>query len=158
MATLVQLCDDKKLIQLGGGLEDHELPERQLYAFPDVVEWLDETLPDLDPFFHEGAQDPLEQADELLHDFVSGEDFAFYEKSHSMTPADAGVWELKTPDIRFFGWFVKKRVFVIAQISSAQKCKEHNLYAGFRNMTVHKRDQLPLDEPKYVLGDYHDVL
>lgn len=158
MATLTELCDCNALVSLGGGLEGHEQPERLVYAFPHVVEWLENVLPDLESDFHESKQDPLEQADELLYDFVSGEDFSFYEKSHSMLPTDPGVWELKTKDLRLFGWFFVKRVFVVAEINSAFRCKQHNLYPGYRDSVVRRRDVLNLDEPKFITGDYQDVL
>lgn len=158
MATLIELCDAEILIALGGGLDAHEQPERLLYAFPHVVRWLDEVLPYLEPDFHEGKQDPLEQADDLFHDFVSGADFSYYEKSHSMHPTDPGVWELKTPDLRLFGWFVAKGVFVVAEIDSAFRCKQYGLYPGFRNSVVHRRTHLSLDEPKFITGEYDDVL
>lgn len=158
MATLIELCERGHLVALGGGLNDHEQPERLLYAFPHVVQWLDEILPDLEPDFHEGKQDPLEQADELLYDFVSGEDFSFYDKSHSMLPTDPGVWELKTRDLRLFGWFASKRVFVVAEINSAFLCKQHDLYRGYRESVIRRRGLLDLDEPKFILGEYEDVL
>lgn len=158
MATIVELCDAGVLVSIGGGLDVHEQPERLLFAFPHVIEWLENVLPTLDPDFHDGKQNPLEQADDLFHDFVSGADFAFYEKSHSMQPTDPGVWELKTPDLRLFGWFALKGVFVIAEINSAFLCKQHGLYAGYRNSVVFRRENLDLDEPKFITGEYEDVL
>src|SRR4051812_2328024 len=105
MATLDDLCDQKRLVKLGGGLDDDEQPERRLYAFPHVIDWLERVLPTLISELGDGSQTPEEQADDLLHLFVSGGDMSFYERSHSMTPAAHGIWELKTPDLRFFGWF-----------------------------------------------------
>lgn len=158
MATIVELCKIGNLVAIGGGLDAHEQPHRLLYALPHVVEWLDTVLPDLEAELHEGKQDPLEQADTLFYDFVSGDDFSFYEKSHSMRPTDPGVWELKTPDLRLFGWFATKGVFIIAEINTTFRCKQHGLYAGYRNSVVYKRQQLQLDEPKFITGDYEDVL
>ncbi len=80
------------LIALGGGLNEHEQPERLLYALPHVIQWLDGTLPSLLPFYPETELTPLEQVDDLLHDFVSGADLAYYERSHQMTPLESGVW------------------------------------------------------------------
>ncbi|MBE1506706.1 hypothetical protein [Rhizobium viscosum] len=158
MATLTELCDANVLVSIGGGLDAHEQPERLLCAFPHVIDWLENTLPSLDPDFHEGKQDPMEQADDLFHDFVSGADFSYYEKSHSMLPTEPGVWELKTSDLRLFGWFASKGVFVVAEINSAFQCKHHSLYAGYRNSVVYRRNQLNLDEPKFITGEYEDVL
>lgn len=158
MATLEQLVESGQLISLGGGLDGHELPERLLYAFPHVVEWLDQTLPDLEPELGDGKQSPVEQMDGLFHDFVSGADLAFYDRSHSMIPANLGVWELKTPDTRAFGWFPQKGAFIIAEVDTAFRCKEHGLYVGYRGSVVRRRDSLDLAVPKFVTGDYSDVL
>jgi hypothetical protein len=158
MATLIELCDAGILTPIGGGLDAHEQPERLIYAFQDVIDWLENTLPSIEPDFHEGKQDPIEQLDDLFHDFISGADFAYYEKSHSMLPTDPGIWELKTPDLRLFGWFASRNVFVIGHINSAFLCKLHNLYPGYRNSVEYKRDHLDLDEPKFITGVYEDVL
>jgi len=115
-------------------------------------------LPDLEPELGDGKQSPIEQIDDLFHDFVSGADLAYYERSHSMMPTDRGIWELKTPDARLFGWFPQKGTFIVAEADTAFRCKEHDLYAGYRDSAVRRRDSLDLDEPKFVTGDYTDVL
>lgn len=158
MATLEQLVESGQLIKLGGGLDRHELPERLLYGYPHVVEWLDQTLPDLEPELGGGKQSPIEQIDDLFHDFVSGTDLSYYERSHSMRPDELGIWELKTPDVRLFGWFPQKGAFIVAEADTAFRCKEHGLYIGYRGSAVRRRDVLDLDEPKFVIGDYADVL
>lgn len=116
MATLTTLVGRDDLVAVGGGLEDDEQPSRLLYAFPHVVDWLANALPVLRPLDPGTELVPLEQVDVLFHDFVSGEDFAYYERSHSLRPAELGVWELKTLDVRVFGWFPKKGVFVMANV------------------------------------------
>lgn len=68
-----------------------------------------------------------------------------------------GVWELKIPVVSLFGWFQARNVFIIANIDSAFRCKEHDLYTGFRNDTVRRRDLLDSDKPKFILGGYDDV-
>lgn len=158
MATLDQLVESGQLVKLGGGLGGHEMPERLLYAFPHVVEWLDQTLPDLGSELGDGKQSPLEQVDDLFYDFVSGFDLSYYERSHSMLPDELGVWELKTPDTRLFGWFPRKNAFIIAEVDTAFRCKQHGLYPGYRGGTERRRGLLDLNEPKYVTGGYSDVL
>lgn len=158
MATLDAIVANGQLVQLGGGLEAHEMPERLLYAYPHVIKWLDETLPELEAELGDGKQDPMEQVDYLFYDFVSGADLSYYERSHSMNPHALGVWELKTPDTRFFGWFVHNGTFIIAEADTAFRCKQHNLYPGYLGQVVRRRDALDLDEPKFVTGDYSNVL
>jgi hypothetical protein len=129
-----------------------------LYLFPHVRDWMRDTLPDLEPFFDHGRLSPIEQVDALLHDFIVDEDLAYYERSHSMRPETPGVWELKSPDIRLFGWFKSRRVFVVGEADSAFRCKQYELYTGYRNSVVWRRENLDLDEPKFILGSYDDVL
>lgn len=158
MATLGELCERNQLVSIGGGLEPGEQPLRLLYASHDAVDWLERVLPALDPVLDEGFQSPIEQVDDLFHDYVSGADMSFYARSHSMHPTGEGIWELKTPDVRFFGWFAGPCQFVIGYADTAARCKEHGLYAGYRDQTKRFRDQLDLDEPKFISGDYVNVL
>ncbi|TIP70341.1 MAG: hypothetical protein E5X53_28270 [Mesorhizobium sp.] len=158
MATLDELVAGKHLIELDGGLDGNELPQRFLYAFPHALKWLDQTLPALEAELGDGKLSPIEQVDVLFHDFVSDEDFSYYERSHSMLPTNLGVWEMKTTDVRLFGWFPRKATFIIAECDTAFRCKNHNLYPGYRSSVVRRRNILDLDEPKFLTGEYDDVL
>ncbi len=137
-----------------------ERRERELFAFPHVIQWLREVLPTLEPELslaraHElphGVQTPKQQLDDLFHDFVSGEDLDFYEKAHMMNPDTMSIWELKTIDLRLYGWVYRRCCFIIANIDSAVRCKEYSLYPTYRDDTRKRRDLIELDEPKYVTG------
>ncbi len=157
MATLSILADRKQLVRLGGGLALGEQPLRLLYAFPHVATWLDNSLSTIIPM-PDSELRPTEQVDALFYDFVSGEDFAYYERSHRMKPIDQGIWDFKTEDIRIFGWFHVKCTFVMANIDSMERVKNHGLYAGYRDDCIRRREALDLDPPKFVLGTYSDVL
>ena len=138
----------------------NEQPVRLMYGFPHVVEWLNNDLPSIttlsaDPA--EGRQTPLEQVDFLLHEFIGGADLSYYERSHFMEPLDGGIWELKTTDVRFFGWFVCRGIFIAANIDSAYRCKLYPLYEGYKTNTIHRRNLLDLDDPKFIIGGYDDV-
>lgn len=158
MATLAQLDIRKELRRLGGGLVLREQAIGRLYAFPHVTAWFDRELPKLDQNDQHGSQSCTEQLDELMHDFVTGENLDYYARSHSMRPREPGVWELKTPDLRLFGWFHARLTFVVAEVDTMARCKEHDLYAGYRESVVRRREKLPLDEPKFITGTYDDVL
>jgi hypothetical protein len=165
MATIHTLLATGSLVRLGGGLEDWERPEREMYAFPHVIGWIKESLPTVGTEFSEarkhelgGIQSPKEQLYVLIHDFIVGEDMDVYEKTHCMKPNEVWVWELKTIDIRLFGWFYRRGIFVIANIDSAFKCKLNGLYAAYRDDTARRRRDLDLDEPKLCEGGYAYVL
>ena len=157
MATFGTLCDRQALFRLGGGLEPGEQPMRLLFAFPHVVDWLANVMGDLPPDLSGGRQSPLEQVDDLLHDFVSGADLSYYRRTHSMEPWEEGVWELKTPDIRLFGWFHVRDTFIVANVDTAERCKSIGLYEGYRADTIRRRIRLDIDEPKFISGGYNHV-
>jgi hypothetical protein len=48
--------------------------------------------------------------------------------------------------------------FVIAEVNTAFKCKKHDLYPGYRDSVIRRRDALDLNEPKFITGSYEDVL
>lgn len=151
-----------ELIHLGGNLEEWERRERYMYAFPHVIEWIKTSLPAVGTEMSEarkhelgGIQTPKEQLYELIHDFTVGEDMDVYEKAHQMIPDEMWIWELKTIDLRLFGWFHRRSVFIVGNIESAFKCHDiHGLHAGYRNDTDRRRRNLDLDEPKFCEGGY----
>lgn len=158
MATVAQLAASNTVVRLGGGLLPKEQVEGRIFAFPHVVEWFENELPKLDAAVPDGLQTATEELDDLLHDFVTGQNLDYYARSHSMNPTEPGVWELKTPQLRLFGWFNLRLTFVVAEIDSAARCKKHGLYAGYRDSVVRRRKELALDEPKFITGSYSDVL
>lgn len=158
MATLSELEERNQLMKIEIELDDHQMSERLIYGVPSVVDWLNDTLPKLEADFHEGKLSPLEQLFVFLEDFITGANFSHYEKAHYMTPEDRAIWELKTKDLRLFGWFYRKSVFIVAHIDTAYRCKQHSLYAGYRESCVRVRADMDLDEPKHITGGYNDVL
>ena len=68
-----------------------------------------------------------------------GASIAHWNQAHIMRPNRNGVWELKTPDVRFFGWFACKDCFVAAEAASAEQVKAHSLYHGYSNQVVYQR-------------------
>jgi hypothetical protein len=158
MATIATLVANRELIEIDGGLAPHQQPERLVYALPHVVQWLDQTLSTLRPFALDTMMTPIEQVYALFYDFISGDDFAYYERCHAMRPAPQGVWELKTTDVRLFGWFYRRGVFICANIDEMNRVKSLGLYAGYRNDIVYRRGLLRLDGQQFVVGGYRDVL
>ena len=96
----------------------------------------------------------MEQVDGLVDVFCSGDTLTYGEQFKPLTHIKDGVWELKTPDIRIFGWFNRKDCFIGVVADDATRIKTYHLYHGYANVTTARfRDALDLDEPKYVTGD-----
>ena len=159
MATTEQLAEQGILERLDGVLDHDELVERRIYLMPRAVQWLESTLGTIETDgYVENAASPLQQADDLFYDFISGAEMAESWPPHWMYPQHDGVWELRTPDLRFFGWFTCKGTFIVSAIDTKENCKLKNLYRGYRNQCVSDRNSMELDEPKYILGELDDVL
>lgn len=157
MATPPQLVEEGDLIKVGSPLGLGEMPERAIYAFPRAVEWMQEHLTELQSDgYYTGVVSPLEQADDLLHRFIIGDDMQD-KPPRSMRPEREGVWELRTPDLRFFGWFWKRGCFLLSAIATKKECKISGLYHGYMQQCVRDRTLLNLDSPKFRPGGYDEV-
>lgn len=122
---------------------------------PLAVRWMNDKLEGLDADgFFENAPSPMEQAEELFYSFISGEDLGSGDwPPHVMRPPREGVWELRTADLRFFGWFWRKGIFIISSVDQALNCKKTGLYAVYRNQCVKDRQAFGFDEPSFVEGE-----
>lgn len=158
MATAGELVAQDALIDLSTALEDHQVPQRCMYAFPSFQEWYDDVLPNLlCDIRGDGRVDPLGQVDDLLVRFLTGAPFDVEWKSKGLRPYEKAVWELKTPDVRLFGWFWRPNNFILHRAAEASWVKDNNLYYGHIEETVFQRDKLNLDPPKFIRGGYDDV-
>ena len=60
------------------------------------------------------------------------------------------MWEIKTADVRVFGWFYRQDQFIALVGDEAWRVKEYKLVRGYTDEVVKYREGLNLDEPKYV--------
>ena len=159
MATVEQLVTAGLLrpvmVDLGGSL-----PVRQIFGTLDFIAWLSTALPQLENDY-DGHATPTEQVENLLAEYISGHPLNYGDGGNlrCLRPVDRGVVELKTADVRIFGWFVRKDRYIATFGHSATRVKTVDLYAGFRNETCRIRDTIDLDAPKFILGTAaHDFL
>lgn len=159
MATLSSLVTAGALERISVELEGR-LSWRSLYGTPEFIRWLDEVLPYLEPGSAGAEITPNEQVDALFFDFISGErleeDRRF--KALSRTP-DLFVWELKTIDVRIFGWFVSMDHFVCCYGDMKDEILRKDSVGTYMARVEYVRNQLDLDEPKRLeFKDYANVL
>ena len=95
---------------------------------------------------------PLEQFAELLGIFGSGEFLTYGYDLKPLTHAYDGIWELKTADLRIFGWFPHMDCFIAHKADLASRIKDHGLYHGYIGEVGRFRDNLELDDPKFISG------
>src|SRR3954464_12789685 len=104
MATVLELALARKLFKLDPCLEPNEREWRWIYALPDFKSRLLNDLPNWVSHW-KVEQSPNQQMDELSEIFCSGETMAYGHRFKPLVHLGDGVWELKTPDLRLFGWF-----------------------------------------------------
>ncbi len=160
MATLDSLANSNLLEKLEVELEPKEMPWRCLYGTPEFVEWLKETLPYIKIASIYGETTPLEQVDDLFHEYIVGAKFNNDRRFKKLSSKpEYFVWELKSPDIRVFGWVPKKNSFICAFGDKTDQIKLWDSYNTYVARTKYVRNYLDLDEPKCVESkEYIDVI
>lgn len=156
MATLASLVEQGFLIPFRPRLVESHRVWRRLWLRPSVIDWLEAVVFDASSFLGNKRR-PYEQFDDLMEEFCAGISLNLPRDFHVLRPAEQSVWELKTDELRLFGFFPGKNEFVIVFGDFADRVKDHDLYAGYRNETVRLRDQMNLTS--YIKGHrYDDVL
>ncbi len=144
MATLLNLEQDGKVIKVDPRLGLREQEFRRIYLLPRAHKWLSEVLPqtDSDRFTEEK---PDMQVDALIYEFCSGQPLEIGTRFKSLVHLADGVWELKTADVRLFGWFMQKDCFVISDCDSKYNVMRHKMYAAYCKQAVKFRDELNVE-------------
>jgi hypothetical protein len=152
MATLIELDRIGQAFKLDPVLEYNEQEWRMIYTSPRLKNWIENDLSRLVSTWAVEV-DPVQQLDALIEEFCSGTTLCFGEQFKPIQHVKGGIWELKTPDLRMFGWFHVKDCFVAWRADHADFIKEHDLYYGLAGEAAMFRDRLDLDEPKFVPGE-----
>ena len=99
------------------------------------------------------------QIDDLFNTFLSGQPLVYMKQFRSIRAEKNAVWELKTPDVRIFGWFLRKDCFVAVFGNWADVIKDHDLYRGYRLETRRLRREMGMGEGDCVQSlDPNDVI
>ncbi|HWN49995.1 MAG TPA: hypothetical protein VNO18_09230 [Xanthobacteraceae bacterium] len=111
MATLDILLDRQELVRILVPT-DGEPRMRWVYGFPNFREWLAVELPRLVPGRLQAADPPVEQVDDILYRWITGKEILYTRQFKDLTPMADEIWEMKTADIRIFGWMYQPRKFI----------------------------------------------
>lgn len=159
MATIIDLDHQGVLMKLDPELDHPQQELRRIYLGPKLVTWIADTLPNLES--DRGLEtSPLGQFDELVAVFCSGETLTFDWQFKPLNYVQDGIWELKTADLRIFGWFPEKDCFIGVIADTKARILEFKLVTPYANVEVAPfRNNLDLDEPKFIDGkDPHAVV
>ena len=151
MATLEHLVATDSLLKHEPDLYASDLPHRIAYFAPAFDEWLDEVLWPIGRYRGRDLT-PFEQAEQILYEFVVGLPLAYSFHYRKLEPISLHVWELKTTDVRLFGWFPQKAVIVLVAGTLKENVRNFKDYTPFVQKVVAFRDALDLDEPKAITG------
>lgn len=103
------------------------------------------------------AELPSEQMDNMLHRWITGREMHYGRALQDLMPRSDEVWEMKSADLRIFGWIYVPCVFVAAKLGYADEYKgkrPKKLYRDAVQDVVSTRDALDLDPPKFATGNY----
>jgi hypothetical protein len=155
MSTLKALEKSGKIVRVSARLPRGEHESRMFFALPAFVQWLENGLSALQPL-EQSNMLPVEQFRALLRDYLIGRRLNIADDYRRLRPHEKDVFELKTADLRIFGWFYRRDVFIASFGDSMERVKTFELYGGYRDETVRLRAALPLDEPKWLQNAKED--
>lgn len=156
MATLTTLLDEKKLIRVVVPLTRKQFHERVFYAFPACANWMRNDVPKMVTGRLQSDRTPLEQLHGRLREWIAGEELRLGTMFSRMEPHTDHVCELKTPDLRLFGWMYQPKKFIAVFGDYADDYKpptKTKNYADAVRAVLKARDSLPLDGAKFATGD-----
>lgn len=153
MATVVELERAGALFKLDPDLEAGIQELRCIYGSPTLKTWIEGTLPGLEGNW--GLElTPLEQLQGFVEEvFCPGEPLTFEWQFKPLIHIRDGIWELKTADLRMFGWFWKQDCFIASACDLKSRILEYKLYRPYADDAARFRSALDLDEPKFIPGD-----
>lgn len=146
----------KGLSPLTLSLEPGEVEHRAVFATDGFRAWWEEVLPNL-AMDMDLAVSPAGQIVTLLTDFVSGIRLEYPDDLAEMRPSEEGIWEFRTADVRVFGFFPGRDVFLAVHGDSARNCHDHHLHAGYKNECIRFCDQT-LKLSRVLGGSLNDVI
>ena len=152
MATVLRVAGRGDLQRYDPGLPSDRQEFRCLYGSQRFVKWVIERLPGLGSTWNIELT-PQEQFVAPMEIYASGDVLLIGYQLKPLVHLGDGVWELKTADLRLFGWFYTKDQFIAHAGDTAERIKTSGMYAGYVGDVVRYRDSLDLNSPKFVPGD-----
>ena len=158
MPTIIELEERGLISRYETELDDNEYASRRMFFLPRIAEKLEEALNGMQTEWNVETP-PIEQFYELAHHFITGGALDHPRHFHIMQHRYDGIWELKTADLRLFGWFPMKDTFICTDVANANVIKREGQYSGYCEQAGFRRNELDLDEPKFLkdTGPHHVV-
>ena len=161
MATFDKLVADGALVRVTLRLGRNQHNEREIYAYPHCLQWMRVDVPQMVTGRLKSDMAPKEQLFTRLTQWITGAPMQYGRMFQDLMPERDEVWELKTADLRVFGWLYRPRKFIAVCGGYADDYKEPTkikIYGDDKRAVLAARDALPLDGDKYVTGKYHELV
>jgi hypothetical protein len=163
MATLDILTSEEApaLIKIDVPLGRGEMPCRLLYGVPSFVAWLSNDLPNLEPGRLSASEKPQEQLDYRFYQWTVGHRIKYDRMFKDLMPAADEVWEMKTVDVRVFGWMYRPCIFIAVLGDYADLYKNSRTKHSYSNAigkVKETRRLIDLDEPKFTGGTFDELV
>lgn len=152
MSTIEDLVNGGAISRIEVEMTNRDQPLRLLYGTPDFLRWLTSLTNGAEPETRIGQATAAEQIDQLFYLYLSGKPLIHVRQFRYIRAEKNAVWELKTPDTRIFGWFMKKDCFVCVFGNWADDIKKYDLYRGYRIAIRRLRRQLGAEDNLCVQG------
>jgi hypothetical protein len=156
-ASVDQACTAANLEKYTGSLYGR-CEWRYVYGSKDFIAWANAQLPGIVPERVESGT-AAEQLEAEFYGFRDGLGLAYGTDIRCLEtavgclePLELGVWELKTPDIRLFGWFPDVNYFVVHSGAEKRKLPLKRDYAPFIAEIVRFRQSLVSFLPNHIIG------
>jgi hypothetical protein len=158
MTTIETLMAAGHLVRIDTDPDGGTQPWRLVYGTPDFIRWLDEVLPTLTTHIVGGILTPMQQVDTRLAEFGAGAPLRMPYDFHPLIPNQHAAWEMKTDEVRIFGWFPSRDCFIATHGAPADNVKASQLYGTLRNECVRVRAAMNLTCGHILGTNYHDVV
>jgi hypothetical protein len=99
--------------------------------------------------------------DNIFYRWITGKDIIYTRQFQDLMPRADEVWEMKTADIRMFGWMYQPRKVIAVFGDYADLYKGRNAsrsYGDAVRRVKNKRDGLDLDPPKFATGTFDELV
>jgi len=141
------LRDQGVLVPYALADDDDRQPERCLYLSKGLSDWMENDLTDVR--VKGRAQSPLEQLTDFMDRFV-GEPTMHINDFQQIKPSGVAVYEMKTTDVRIYGWFPARRVFIAVEGALKADTKIGGTVDAIRKRVTAFRVSLKLPQPDFV--------
>lgn len=151
MSTMATLISKGTLQSVNMGLLGDELAERGLFGTQRLFRFLGEDLPKIPS--QDSVLSTEEQTANLFGRFLTNRPFILRSPISPIRHLRDAIWEMKTLDVRLFGWFVERDCLVLDSGCDVKLLKSGKLnYSGFINQTSYVRKNLGFEAADYIQG------